>query len=69
MFCKACKSDNLQKLDGELTVSQSDPKRLNTPPVYVCQSVLTCLDCGFTELVIPADELRLLQKAKSAVGS
>jgi len=69
MFCKACKSDNLQRLDGELTVSQPDVKGLKVPPVYVCRSILICLDCGFTELEIPADELRLLKKGKSAVGS
>jgi hypothetical protein len=69
MFCKACKSDNLQRLDGELTVSQPDVKGLKVPPVYICQSILICLDCGFTELAIPPDELRLLKKWKSAVGS
>lgn len=69
MLCKACKSDNLQRLDGELTVSQPDPKELKVPPVYVCQSVLACFDCGFTELVIPVDDLRLLKKGKSAVRS
>jgi hypothetical protein len=69
MPCKACKSDNLQTLDGELTVSDPNPKGLKVAPVYVCGSVLICLDCGFTELVIPSDELRLLQKAKSTAGS
>lgn len=68
MPCKACKSDNLQTLDGELTVSEPNPKRLKVAPVYICRSVLICLDCGFAELVIPADELRLLRKAKSAAG-
>ena len=69
MPCKACKSENLQTLDGELTVSQADLKGLKVSPVYVCRSILICLDCGFAELVIPADELRLLKKGKSAVGS
>lgn len=69
MPCKACKSENLQRLDGELTVSPPDPKALKVAPVYVCRSVLVCLDCGFTELIIPPDELRLLKKGKSAVGS
>jgi len=69
MPCKVCKSENLQTLDGELTVSQSDLKGLKVPPVYVCRSVLICLDCGFAELVIPIDELKLLKKGKSAFGS
>jgi hypothetical protein len=69
MPCKACKSDNLQRLDGELTVTPPDLKDLKVAPVYVCRNVLICLDCGFTELVIPAEELRLLNKGKSAIDS
>jgi hypothetical protein len=69
MLCKACKSENLQRLDGELTVSLPSLKELRVPPVYVCQSVLTCLDCGFTELTIPERELQLLQNRHSASGS
>lgn len=69
MPCKACKSDNLQRLDGELTVSSADLKGLKVAPVYVCRDVLICLDCGFAELVIPADELHLLKKGKSAIDS
>ena len=69
MPCKACKSDNLQRLDGELTVTAPDLKGLKIAPVYVCRVVLICLDCGFAELVIPAEELRLLKKGKSAIDS
>lgn len=69
MPCKACKSENLQKLDGELTVSIGNLEALNVSPVYVCQTVLVCLDCGFAELVIPAGELQSLKRAKAAFGS
>lgn len=69
MSCKACKSNNLRELDGELTVSQPNLNGLKDSPVYICRSVLVCLDCGFTELTIASDELRLLKKGKSAVGS
>lgn len=69
MACKACKSENLKKLDGELTVTQPDLKGLSAPPFYVCQRVLVCLDCGFAELVIPALELPALRKGQSTSGS
>jgi hypothetical protein len=59
--CKACGSERLQKLDGELTVSFGDLKQLRASPIYVCQSILVCLDCGFTEL--PPNELQSLKKA------
>jgi hypothetical protein len=69
MFCKACRSDNQQRLDGELTLTPPDLKGLKVAPVYVCHDVLVCLDCGFTELVIPAEQLRLLKESKSAMDS
>jgi hypothetical protein len=69
MTCKACGSKSLQELSGELTASFPDLKRSNVPPIYVCQHVLVCLDCGFAELVIPPPELEILKKAKTASGS
>ena len=69
MACKVCQSENAQKFEGELTASLPDLKSLRVPPLYVCQSVLVCLDCGFAELVIPPSELQALKKAKAASGS
>lgn len=69
MACKVCNSENLQKLEGELTASLPSLKGLEVPPIYVCQSVLVCMDCGFTELVIPSAELQSLKKTKAAPGS
>jgi len=69
MPCKACKSEILKEFAAELTASRPDLKAVTVPPVYVCQSVLVCLDCGFTELVIPAKELYSLKKGQAAPGS
>jgi len=69
MACKACHSENLQKLDGELTASLPTLKALKVPPIYVSQNILVCLDCGFAELVIPRTELLSLKNAKAASGS
>lgn len=69
MACKACGSENSQKLDGELTASLPSLKALKIPPIYVCDSVVICLDCGFAQLVIPTTELQSLKKAKAAYGS
>ena len=68
MPCKACKSENLQRFEGELTASLPNLKAVNVPPVYVCQSVLVCLECGFAELVIPANELQSLRNGRAALG-
>ena len=69
MACKACHSENLQKLDGELTASLPTLKALKVPPIYVSQNIVVCLDCGFAELVIPRTELLSLKNAKAASGS
>jgi hypothetical protein len=69
MPCRACKSENLQRLDGELTASLPDAKKVSAPPVYICQSVLVCLDCGFAELMTPTNELHSLKKLKAALDS
>ena len=69
MACKVCNSENLQKLDGEFTASLPNLKALEVPPIYICQSFVVCLDCGFTELVITTAELQSLKRAKAASGS
>jgi len=66
MECRVCKSESLQKFDGELTASLAD---LKFPPVYICQSVLVCLNCGFAELVVPASDLQLLRSGIAILGS
>jgi hypothetical protein len=69
MACKACASADLQKLTGELSASFTDVQRANLAPVYVCQEVVVCLDCGFAELIIPAPELEQLKKHNAASSS
>ena len=60
MTCKKCASTRLQNFQGELTFAFPGTERLNLSPVYVCQKTLVFLDCGYTELVIPATELEKL---------
>jgi hypothetical protein len=69
MACKVCNSENLQKLDGELTASLPNLNALKVRPIYICESFVVCLDCGFAELVIPTTELQSLKRTKAASGS
>ena len=69
MPCRACGADNLRKFDADLTASIPNIQGIKDPPVYVCQELLVCLDCGFAEIHIPPTELRLLKKSKEAPGS
>lgn len=69
MACKVCHSENLQRLEGELTASLPTLKGAKVPPLYTCQRLLVCLDCGFAELVIPTKELQSLKSANATPGS
>ena len=70
MGCKVCNSENLQRMEGELTASLPQLEGVKVPPIYVVsQTVLVCLDCGFAELVIPTRELQALKNTNAAPGS
>jgi hypothetical protein len=69
MSCKNCTSETVQKLDGELTLSAADLRGLSISPVYVCQSVVVCLECGFAELIIPLQKLENFSKRTAARAS
>jgi hypothetical protein len=69
MACKRCGSIAQQEFDGELAVTFPDLKSVNLPPVYVCSRLLVCLDCGFTDLMIPKPKLESLRKRSAASRS
>jgi hypothetical protein len=60
--CKDCASERQQIFSGELTIAFPGIERVNFAPVYICADSLVCLDCGYTELVIPATKLEQLKK-------
>jgi hypothetical protein len=62
MPCNKCASTRQQEFQSELTVAFPGKERLNLPPVYICQKTLVCLDCGYSEIVVPATELESLRK-------
>ena len=69
MPCKKCASTHQQDFQGELTVAFTGKERIDLSPVYVCQKTLVCLDCGYTELVIPTTELEKLRRGMEGVNS
>jgi hypothetical protein len=68
MKCRVCNSENVHRFAGELTASSPRIENVRTEPVYVCQDVLVCVDCGFAELIIPAKELGKLRRTIAAIG-
>jgi len=61
MSCKSCQSQNQRNLNGEIAIHFHGLKGLDKPIVWVFPKLLVCLNCGFTEFVIPDDELRVLR--------
>ena len=62
MACKSCSSDKQQYFSGELSVTFLPIEKLKQAPVYVVQKILVCLDCGYTELIVPTAELDQLRQ-------
>jgi hypothetical protein len=69
VHCKVCNSENLCKFAGELTTSSLSMENVKADPIYVCQQVLVCMDCGFAEIIIPPQELERLKKISRTAGS
>ena len=62
MACKSCGSEKQQYFSGELSVAFLAIEKLKQSPVYVVQKILVCLDCGYTELIVPTPELDQIRK-------
>jgi hypothetical protein len=69
MPCKKCASTHQQDFQGELTVAFPGKERLHLSPVYICERTLLCLDCGYTELVVPVLQIEQLRKGLEALQS
>ena len=65
MACKQCDSENLGEFGSEMAIHYPGLKGLDKPIVTVFRGLLVCLDCGFTEFVIPETELRRVAEAES----
>jgi len=66
MSCKSCQSAHQSKVNGEIALHFPGLKNLDKPIVWVFPELVVCLDCGFTEFVIPASELRRVVEIDSA---
>jgi hypothetical protein len=65
MSCKKCASKNQRRFKSETTFAFRELENLNQTPIYTCQDVAVCLDCGHLELDLPPAKLELLrQKAE-----
>lgn len=62
MACKRCDSNSQCVFGAEMAIHCLGLKGLDRPTVMVFQKLLVCLDCGFTEFIVPEKELRILDQ-------
>jgi hypothetical protein len=60
MSCNKCASKNERTFKSEFVLNFREVENLSRGPVYVCQDVVVCLECGHSELTIPRQELERL---------
>lgn len=61
MKCKSCSSENQGKFVSEINVHFTGLENLDKPSVFVFPRLLVCMDCGFAEFAMTANELQLLE--------
>jgi hypothetical protein len=65
MSCKSCQSQNHSNLNAEIAIHFPGLEGRDKPLVWVFPKLLVCLECGFTEFVVPEAELRRLVESDS----
>ena len=60
MQCLLCGSGNASEFPAEMIIHFSYPKNLKSPGVWAFPKILVCVDCGFSQFMVPESELRLL---------
>lgn len=59
--CKQCDSERMDNFGGELAIHFAGLEGVNKPIVWVFPKLLVCLDCGFSEFMVPERELQVLE--------
>ena len=63
MACNRCTSENQIEFPGDITLCfDTLPQTFTNDPVGFTGRVLTCLECGFSELIVPEAALLLLKQ-------
>ena len=62
MRCKACGSENVKTLTGELGIHFPGREGLTKPLVWVFPRLGVCLSCGSTNFTVPQEQLTLLEQ-------
>ncbi len=53
MVCPKCKSGALSMVPAEIRLYRNAPRTMSHPPIAPAPDIQVCLDCGWSEFVIP----------------
>ena len=53
MMCPKCQSAALSLVPAEIRLYRNSPRTLSHPPMTPSPDIRVCLDCGWSEFVIP----------------
>ena len=62
MFCRSCSSERVAEFATEMVIHLSGTENLGMPGVMMFPKVLVCLDCGFSEFIVPESALASLAR-------
>jgi hypothetical protein len=62
MPCQKCGSSSQRSFKSEMSIAFREPENVNRAPVYICQDILVCLDCGYIGLGLPPAKLEQLKQ-------
>lgn len=66
--CRKCGGARQTIFNSELTLSRTDIDSVALAPVYVCNQISVCLECGFAELTISEADLDNLRKGPTSAS-
>ena len=66
--CRRCASKNRAEFSGELAIHFTGLAGLNKPVVWIFPKLLVCLNCGYTEFIVPEKELQVLKTGTPVEG-
>jgi hypothetical protein len=68
MACRSCGSKDQTQFGAEIGVHPLGLEKVDKPMILVFPRLLVCMNCGFTELTMAKNELRLLGKGLASDG-
>lgn len=61
MACKSCGAPNQNALSAEMAIHVPGLENLDRPAVWLFPRILVCMDCGFSEFLVPEDKFQFLE--------